>query len=215
MTKGFERRQQQRYAVLKHMYDVAVENRNDPTMSLHEDRIAEGLDYPKQDVKSALSYLEGKYLIEIVTVFYGGDKDYKLTHRGIEEIEQSLQKPKEPTEHFPAPANMNFYFNAQGATVQTGAQSTTNVTQNIGVDSSDVFRLLEKLKLHATELPPEQQEDALDSIEALEDELNSQDRNPKRVKVFLTGLERIARGTVTLTSQVAILAQQLKNLGVF
>ena len=213
MTKGFERRQQQRYAVLKHMYDVAVENRNDPTMPLHEDRIAEGLDYPKQDVKSALSYLEGKYLIEVVTVFHGGDKDYKLAHRGIEEIERSFQKPEEPTEHFPSQIIQN--FNAPVGAVQTGANNTANVTQNVGADLSNVFNLLEKLKLHATELPPEQQEDALDSIEALEDELNSQDRNPKRVKVFLTGLERIARGTVTFTSQVAILAQQLKNLGVF
>ena len=213
MTNSLERKQEQRYAVLKYMYDVAVEERNDPSMSFHEDRIAEGLNYSTQDIRSALSYLEGKHLVEVVTEFYGGDKDYKLAHPGVEEIEQSLQVPDKATEHFPFQIIQN--FNAPVGAVPTGTHATANVTQNVGADLSDVFSLLEQLKLQVSELPQEQQEDASVTIEVLEDELKLQDKNPKRIRAAFAGLRGMARGTVTFSSQVATLAQQLKDLNVF
>ncbi len=213
MANGLEHRQEQRYAVLRHMYDVAVEGANNPSKEFYENDVAKGLGYPTQDVKSALSYLKGKNLVEVAQIYHGPRMSYRLTHWGIEEIEQSLQEPKERTEHFPFQIIQN--FNATVGAVQTGTQSTANITQNIGVDLSDVFILLEQLKPKVVELPPEQQGDALDSIDALEGELKSQDKSPRRIRELLEGLGGIARGTVTFASQVAVLAQQLKNLGVF
>ena len=212
-SSGIERRQEQRYIILKHMYDVAIEEKNDSEGTWFDTgSIAETLPYSEQEIESALVYLKGKGLAQIVTSTFDGDT-YKIAHLGIEEIEQSLQKPNEATEHFPSQIIQN--FNAPVGAVQTGANATANVTQNLGVDFSNVFRLLEQLKPQVSELPPEQQEDALASIEVLEDELKSQDKNPKRIRGLLAGLGGIARGTVTFASQVTILAQQLKDLGVF
>jgi len=213
MSGSFERRQQQRYAVLRHMHEVAVEEKNDPTMSFHEDLIVEGLAYLRQDVRSALNYLEGKHLVKVVIVYDPGTKSYELSHQGIEEIERSFQKPEEPTEHFPAPINM--YFNAPVGAVQPGSHAVANVNQNIGVNLSDVFDLMEQMKSQVAELPQEQQESASDSVEMLEEELKSQAKSPERVKRSLERLGRMARGTLTFSSQVATLAQKLKDLNLF
>lgn len=146
----------------------------------------------------------------------GSSPNYKIAHLGVKEIERSMQKPEEPTEHFPPQIIQN--FTGPVGAVQTGTHATANVTQDVGADLSDVLSLLEQLKSQIAELPQEQQEDASVSIEALEDELKLQDKNPKRIKAALAGLKGMARGaqgTAAFFSQVATLAQQLKDLNVF
>ena len=196
------------------MYDVAVEQRNDPEWTYFDSKsIEETLPYSKLEIESSLTYLKGEHLVETAYETLNSGPSYKIAHLGVREIERSMQKPEEPTEHFPAPVNM--YFNAPVGAVQMGSGATADVTQNIGADFSDVLSLMEQLKLHVTELPQEQQEDASVSIEMLEDELKSQSKSPKRIRAAFVGLKGIARGTVTFAAQVATLAQQLKNLGVF
>ncbi len=214
MTNGIKRRQEQRYAVLKQMYDIAVEKENNSERTYFNSKsLVEVLPYPEQEIESALTYLKGQHLVEFVFKTWSEPPTYRISHLGIREIERSMQEPAEATKHFSSQIVQNFH-GAVGA-VQTGTHTTANVTQNIGADLSDVLNLLEQLKPQVTELPPEQQESALVSIEVLEDELKSQDENPKRIRGLLVGLGGIARGTVIFASQVAILAQQLKNLGVF
>ena len=58
-----------------------------------------------------------------------------LTHEGIVEFEDSLRSPTESTTHFPAPVIQHFH-GPVGA-VQTGAQSITNVTQEVLADTAE------------------------------------------------------------------------------
>lgn len=207
MADSLERRQEQRYAVLKHIFD-----RSDLAETFRAYKIASTLPYPEQEIELALTYLAGEHLADAVETYHGGSRGYKLTHQGIKEVERSLQKPEEPTEHFSLQIIQN--FNAPVGAVQTGPHATANVTQNIGAGLSDVFSLLEQLKLQVSELPQEQQEDASVSIEALEYELKLQDKNPKRIRAAFAGLRGI-KDAVIFSSQVTTLAQQLKDLNVF
>lgn len=211
---SLERRQEQRYAVLKHMYVVVEETNNSEKPFFEAGTIATALPYPEQEIESALTYLAGEHLAKKVgQTRLNGAKRYELTHQGVKEIERSLQTPNEATEHFSTQIVQHFHGTV-GA-VPTGIHATAVVTQNVGASYSDVFGLIERIKSQIAELPQEQQEGASDSIEALEDELKSQNKNPKRVRGLLAGLKGIAQGTVTFSSQVATLVQKLKDLGVF
>lgn len=212
-SESLKRKQEQRYAILRYMYIVEFEEKNNRVDPFRAHLIALSLPYSEQEIESALTYLAGEHLARVVATYMNGTKSYKLTHQGVKEIESSFQKPEEPTEHFPPQIIQN--FNGPVGAVQTGTHATANVTQNVGADLSAVLSSLEQLKLQVSELPQKQQEDVSVSIEVLEDELKLQDKNPRRIRAALAGLKGVAQGTVAFSSQVATLAQQLKDLNMF
>lgn len=66
MTESLERKQEQRYAVLKHMHEVAVDGENGPEWTYFDSKsIAETLPYSEQEIESSLTHLKGEHLVEI------------------------------------------------------------------------------------------------------------------------------------------------------
>jgi hypothetical protein len=208
-SESFERRQKQRLAVLKHMYNTAAGQGGDLRGAWFEaDDIAKELPYSERDIVAALSYLEGKRLVGIVAQDFDSTT-YSLTHIGIEEIERSLAAPERGTEHF-APQVTHHFYGTVG-TVQTGSHATANVTQNIGTDLFSVFALIEQLRQQTNELTEGKQDEARDTLDVLEAELKG-GRDPKRIRATLRGLASFGQGTVAFASQVATLTNQVKDL---
>ena len=84
------------------------------------------------DILDVAGYLEEEGLLVI-----GVDKEQgrgpvpnlRLTHKGITEVEKSIEHPSEATDHFPAPLVQNFH--APVGSVQVGAKSIARATQNL------------------------------------------------------------------------------------
>ncbi len=80
------------------------------------------------EIQDIVNYLQGEYLIEA----RGMGGSIGLTHAGIKEVEQALEYPDQPTEHF-LPVNIINIHSMQNSTLQQG---TNNSTINFHIDQS-------------------------------------------------------------------------------
>lgn len=205
-----EQKDKQRLAVLKHMYEVAVNQKGNSGRTLFNAKtIADAISLAPSEVDTALTYLGGEGFVTLEARPHDGLTPARISHAGIKEIESVRSKPERGTEHFSPPVTQHFY-GAVG-TVQTGSHATANVTQNIGADLASTLVLIGQLKQQADKLPEDEQEEARDTLDVLSAELKG-DRDPKRVNATLRGLATFGRGTVAFASQVATLANQVKDL---
>lgn len=213
---GLERRQAVRLAVLKYMYDVAVEQKNDPDRTEFDvEYISRDLEHSEQDIASALPYLEGERLVEVTARFIGGNANYKISHRGIKEVEGVYSAPESGTDHFSPQVIQNLTFQGPVGTVQTGSNATAHVTQNIGADLSSMFALIEQLRQQIDDLQEDEQEEAQVNLDMLEAELKN-DKEPKKIRVFVKRLAALGRGAaaaVGFGANATTLVTQAQTLG--
>jgi hypothetical protein len=126
-----------------------------------------------------------------------------LSHRAILEIEQSIRNPKRATEHFAATVIQN--FNAPVGAVQTGAQSSSIVTQNFGSNAREVLALISELRESFEKLPIGERGDTLEVVDALSEEVAAENPRKGRVKAYLAQLGSVAIkvGSEALVSAIA------------
>jgi hypothetical protein len=137
----------------------------------------------------------------------GVDGGVSLSHRAIVEIEQSITQPNRGTEHFPSTVIQN--FNAPVGSVQTGSHSVAHVTQNFGSSASEVVNLIRELRQNLQALPPDERQEAIEVVDALEEEVQSPTPRKGRIKAFLGQL-----GTFTANTASSVLADTIaKSLG--
>lgn len=93
------------------------------TMGIHQKSEKEFLDI--------IEYLQQKSLIDFA--YDDGRQPYfRITYQGRDEVEAAINKPDQPTDHFPSQV-FNTTINAPvGAFQQAGEGNISNVTQNIG-----------------------------------------------------------------------------------
>ncbi len=113
-----------------------------------------------------------------------------LSHKAIVEMEQSIKNPSTSTEHFPATVIQ--HFNAPVGSVQSGAQSTSHVTQNFGASTPDVLNLIRELRQSIQLLPVAQQEETFEVVNALEEEVQLPSPRKGRIRAFLTQIGGVA-----------------------
>lgn len=114
-------RQEKRYRLLRHLYD-ATDGGVHASVSL-ADVAGEG-NLCEADADAALNYLVEENLVKLEA--FG--PMISITHRGVVEVEQSINRPEQSTEHFPT--HVTQYFYASVGAVQNGSQNTAHVTQN-------------------------------------------------------------------------------------
>ena len=184
VRKSLEEQQKLRYAILNGMYKSAITTEKDPqSVQFTPVSIAEAFDGQVDKVITALRYLEGEHLVEVLPTYGYGEDRYWLSHNGIREIEQSLNNPKKGTDHFPS--QIVQHFNAPVGAVQNAPHSTAHVSQNIGSDLGEIFGLIKELRQAAkNELAEDQQEEALDDLAFLEDELKAEDKDGKNLNAL-------------------------------
>jgi hypothetical protein len=111
-------KQKKRYQVLLKMYEMAGD---DPQEGIRPQFFYETGLLLQKEVFVILAYLDNEGLIK------RGDTLY-LTHKGIKEVEDSIQHPNRPTEHFPAIVIQHFYGNVKGGVQGGGINNVQTVT---------------------------------------------------------------------------------------
>ena len=187
MNKMLEQNKNKQYEVLRWIFDKANGSQNEIVNLL--DLASENSKYDENELGKISDYLEGEGLIErpIDEGIY-----VQITHKGIVEIQKSINNPQSSTEHFPAPVIQNFTFNSTVGSVQTGNHNIANVQQNFGSKTEDVINLLRELQEHISE---ESKQEGLEYIEGLETEIKSEKPSESRIKLFLKGLGGIVKDT--------------------
>lgn len=114
-------RQERRYRLLRHLYDVTDGGLHASVSSA--DLAAEaGLSDDEAD--TTLDYLVEEGLAE----YEAFGPMVSITHRGVVEVEQSINQPEQPTPHFPM--HITQHFHASVGAVQNGSQNTAHIAQN-------------------------------------------------------------------------------------
>lgn len=169
------------YEVLKWIFDKAGGSQNEIVDLLLLP--TENSKYSKNTLEKISDYLEGENLL--VRPINEGI-EVQITHKGIVEIQKSINSPNTPTEHFPSHVINNFYANV--GSNQTGNHNIANVQQNFGPKTEDVMNLLHKLREHLSE-DKKQEGSAL--IESLEKEITAENPSEPTIKLFLKGISEL------------------------
>ncbi len=104
--------------------------------------LAAKLGLTDRDLGDACRYLAGEGLIEEAMPDMGGSPVpywVNIRHEGIREIEQSLQAPDKPTEHFPPISVIHIEGDNIGSPIQTGSLGAPQ-TVSVGDISLDTVR---------------------------------------------------------------------------
>jgi len=196
MQERFEKLQQQRYRMLRKMYE---ETGGDTRSGVDFTELARAEGLTDDEAALAEQYLTGEGLIEGITLMHVG-----ITHAGVREIEQSLQNPGNATEHFPP---VTFNFHGPVGAVQSGAHSVSHVTQNV-TSNSDVRVLLQQLRDHAHGAPPEKRQDATELVDAIEAEVESGKPQRSKLKAFFNEFKSLLGSPIA----VAVVAELAKKV---
>ncbi len=114
-----DQRKKNRFIFLEKMYNEA-DGSDEPVFAMEQ--IGEHLSLNFAETNRIVNYLINENLIEP----YGFGGTIKLTHQGIKEVEQALENPDKPTQHF-LPINI---VNIGTMTNSTLQQATHNSTIN-------------------------------------------------------------------------------------
>jgi hypothetical protein len=130
-AQQIQEKQEKRYRLLHRLYEATEGNPN-VSVALSDLAAEAGLSYEEAD--SALDYLAAESLVSLD----GFGPLVSLTHRGIVEIEQSINKPDRPTEHF---SNQIIqHFHGPVGAIQNAPHSTANVTQG-SLEEEEMFQI--------------------------------------------------------------------------
>ncbi len=194
-------RETRRFRVLRHLYESSGSGNLYKTVSTDELQKTAGLS--EEEWWSVFDYLVGEKLIAEA---HSGA--VTITARGVDEIEQAERRPDKATAHF-SPQVTQIFHGAVGA-VQTGSHSTAHITQNIGSDVADILKLLGELRQGFQSLPPEPREEAVEIVDALEEEIKSVAPRRGRVRAYLGQIGSFAKDTAVGVT-VEVVKSELKQ----
>lgn len=99
---------------------------------VHIEFLSDAPQWEEFDILDIAGYLEEEGLLVIGVDKQEGRLPMQhlcLTHKGIIEVERSIEYPTEATEHFPAPIVQ--YFNGPVGSVQSGQNNTSRAVQHL------------------------------------------------------------------------------------
>jgi hypothetical protein len=111
-------KQKKRYQVLLKIYEMAGD---DPQHGIRPQFFYETGLLLQKEVFVILAYLDNEGLIKRGETLY-------LTHKGIKEVEDSIQHPNRPTEHFSTVVIQHFYGDVKGGVQVNGEGNSQTVS---------------------------------------------------------------------------------------
>lgn len=192
---SLEQKKKNRFLFLKCLY----ESSNGDTRAMFDMReVGKELKLNSDEISQIVDYLIGELLIESRAL--GGI--IGLTHWGIKEVEQAIQNPNKPTEHF-LPLNIINIETMTNSTLQQGTtNSTINFTYNTqtAVDIEKIVSQLNDIK-DSLNLSNELQNELISELQTIE--IQKKSSKPKSIiiteslKSIRTILESVAGNAMT------------------
>lgn len=155
-----ERKRQRRLEYMQALYDETGGSTN---VAVDMWELGDQLGWSREDTDHTVEYLGEEGLLE--TVAMGGT--ICITHQGVVEVEASISRPNDATEHFPA-RNVINVGTMIASQIQQDSAGATQTTQVIAADSAQ--ELLEVIRQLRSEVLPEL-ELGKDDAETLKTEL--------------------------------------------
>jgi hypothetical protein len=181
-------KQGRRYLMLLKLWE-AVGGKEHVTVDFME--VAKKAGFGEAEAEEIYDYFWSEGFFDNRIVVWG----VSLSHRAIVEIEQSISNPNRGTEHFTSTVIQN--FNAPVGSVQTGSHSVANVTQHFGANASEVLNLIQELRQSFNSLPQDRRDEAIEVVDALEEEIQSPTPRKGRIKAFLSQIGSFAADTAS------------------
>lgn len=124
-----------------------------------------------------------------------GPDAVSITHKGIKEVEQAIEHPQIPTEHFPA--NMIYVAgNITNSPIQLGSmgsKQTVTINQNKIDDLEEIIETLKETHDQLA-LQPQQRNDIRSEIRTIEAQLSSSKPRAKTIAESLSSVKTILEG---------------------
>ncbi|MGL6420208.1 hypothetical protein ACSZMW_21690 [Aeromonas allosaccharophila] len=204
MNEMLKRKQKQRIEYLNKIYEMA-----DGSMEkyLNGAEVGSKVGFSNGDealIRDITNYLEGEGLIEVRRVIGGFPGSVRLTHYGIKEIEDALENPDKPTQHF-MPINILNVGQMIGSNIQQGV---TNSNQSLSISSDfiiEVQKFISELSHSMDQLSLN--EDELNELKAECSTLQAQIESPKPKKSILKECLSSAKNILESATGSAIGAQ--------
>jgi hypothetical protein len=133
------------------------------------------LGFDPDEAQKTAQYLHDEGLIEIMTK----DRNMRITHAGIREVEHALSEPDKPTEHFPA-LNIIHVGKMDHSQITQASAGVTQLNILTADDRPAIENDLALLKesINQLKLPPEEDSDLRAEMETIEAQMKSS--KPKR-----------------------------------
>lgn len=203
---GLDDRRRRRAAFMRALYELVDAS---TLASALPSAVAGPAGLTVQEAESVVEYLENDGLIEMQTF----DGDVSITHRGIKEVEQSLARPDESTEHFP-PATVYVAGDVYG--LQAGTSRSTQQVE-VAVDAS-ALQAIEAfawaLREVLDDLPGDEREAARADLDTVDAQLRSPRPRRAVLREAVRSLRAVAEGAAGsgAFAGAAALAQSLPPL---
>jgi hypothetical protein len=168
--------------------------------------IGRKLDFDPDEAEKIAQYLQDEGLIEIMSK----DRDIRILHAGIKEVEEAMEHPDKPTDHFPE--NVIHIETMLGSQIVQASPGATQLNILTADDRRTIEEDLALLKEHLDELklPPEQESDLRAETETIEAQMKSS--KPKREVVAgayasIKGILQSAAGGIAAHTALQLLSQ--------
>jgi len=191
VSDRIEQKKQQRLRVLQALYE-AVDGSSDSYCYSHEffDGLKkEGMSF--NDADAAFTWLIHEGLAARIASDMIG-----ITHYGVREIEEAHDNPDDGTEHFtPAVIHQvqNFYGTVGG--VQTGSHNTQHIAQQFNAPAN-ILQHFATLRAEAQKLPVEKRSEAIELVDAIEEQATAEKPKLARVKSYAEALGPLMEPTI-------------------
>ena len=190
----------ERLLVLRKLYELT--GGNTPAMVSFDDLIAE-TSIPYRQLTSHMDYLRGEYLAEQVA--FGM---VAITHYGAKEIEDALDAPEQPTEHFPAIVVAETYVNIGGDVSGQVQVGTTGSTQSMAIPVDDMRALLADVRtvLDGLALEPDEKNEIDSDLRTVEVQLESPKPKSAIVREGLSSARSVLESVATREAAAGVTA---------
>jgi hypothetical protein len=183
---GLDERRRRRAAFMRALYELVDAS---TLASALPSAVAGPAGLTVEEAESVVEYLGNDGMLEMQTF----DGDVSITHRGIKEVELSLARPDEATEHFP-PASVYVAGNVYGLQANT-SRSTQHV--EVAVDDgarAAIEAFVRALREVVDELPDGEREAARADLDTVDAQLRSPRPRGAVLREALGSLRSVAEG---------------------
>ena len=191
-----EKRRADRLLVMKAIYDASEGSEGN---FVSGPDLLESIGLSDQELGDACKFLEGEYLIKGTRTLWGHVTPFviQITHRGIREMEESIQAPTMPTEHFPpAVSIINVQGDIIGSPIQSGSPGARQEVSIGDINLGGVRDFLDQLEKIAPSipLPVEESQELAADIATIRAQIDSPRPKKQIVRESLHSVRSILEG---------------------